>query len=98
MASEPRPKVLLDANVIFSGFRGTGPPHQILQVAGDAFVLLVTDEVISEVLRNMARKASDTLAVVREWFDAVDVQIWEVLPAAINAYEDSFGKDGHIVA
>src|SRR5689334_21029283 len=98
MASEHRQQVLLDANVIFSGFRGTGPPHQILQVAGDAFVLLVTEEVINEVLRNLARKAPDALPAVQEWFDAVDVHIWEVMPLAINAYEDSFGKDAHIVA
>jgi predicted nucleic acid-binding protein len=98
MASERRPAVLLDANVIFSGFGGSGPPHQILGVAGDSFSLLVTDEVISEVLRNIARKAPFVLVEVKEWFESVSVQVWEVLPTALREYEARFGKDAHIVA
>jgi rRNA-processing protein FCF1 len=98
MASEYRPSVLLDANVIFSGFRGTGPPSQIIRLAAEAFSLLVTDEVINEVLRNIARKAPLVLVEVEEWFESVAVQVWEVLPDAIREYEDAFGKDAHIVA
>jgi rRNA-processing protein FCF1 len=97
MESEPRVRVLLDANVIFSGFRGTGPPSQLLDVAGDAFAVLVTDEVISEVLRNISRKAPIVLLQVEEWFETIGAEVWEVLPAAIRDYEASFGKDAHIV-
>ena len=98
MVSEHRPRILLDANVIFSGFRGSGPPSQLIDMAGDAFALLVTDEVISEVLRNISRKAPFVLVEVEEWFESVDVQVWEVLPDAIREYEGQFGKDAHIIA
>src|SRR5436189_5923614 len=98
MESEHRLHILLDANVIFSGFLGNGPPSLLVEMAGEAFTLLLTDEVISEVLRNMARKAPIVLVEVEEWFENVAVQVWEVMPAAIREHEASFGKDAHIVA
>ena len=98
MVSEHRRRILLDANVIFSGFIGTGPPSRLVEMAGEAFTLLVTDEVISEVLRNISRKAPIVLVEVEEWFENVAVQVWEVLPVAIREHEAAFGKDAHIVA
>src|SRR5919107_973462 len=98
MASEHRLKILLDANVIFSGFHGSGPPRQIIDAAGYTFTPFVTDEVISEVLRNIARKAPIALAAVEVWLENAGVQVWEVLPGAIREHEETFGKDAHIVA
>jgi predicted nucleic acid-binding protein len=98
MASERRLQILLDANVIFSGFVGTGPPRLLVDAAGESFMLLLTDESVNEVLRNIARKAPRALAALEEWFGSIDVHVYEVTPAAVTEYEGTFGKDAHIAA
>ena len=69
MATSGRPRVFLDANVIYSGIHSSGsPPSRILALhAIGAIQAVVSQLVIDETLRNVRAKAPTALPDLFEW-------------------------------
>jgi predicted nucleic acid-binding protein len=101
MESEHRLRVLLDANVLFSGFRDrSGTNGRLLLLAADKYQAVVSREVVDEFVRNLSRKAPFALVAAEEWFDAVEVEVWDDCePAAVDVWETlGMKEDSHVLA
>lgn len=77
MASKPRPRVFLDSNVIFSGLHSShGPPGAILDQAihGD-FVLVVSRQVLEEIVRTIKAKLPEALPALSNLLMSVPLEV-----------------------
>ncbi len=74
MASEDAPpSVFVDANVLFSGVRSAGPPAEILALHARGLVrLIVSRQIIEELVRNLRKKEPLALPVAMAYFDGAE--------------------------
>ena len=77
MVREIKPRVFLDSNVIFSGFYSLeGTPGQILQLClNGKMTMVISRQVLDEVVRNVQRKLPDVLEPVIEFLSTTGVEI-----------------------
>jgi predicted nucleic acid-binding protein len=74
--SEARPRVFFDTNVIFSAiYSRSGPPGRLLR--GEAIWLqpVISDRVLDELTRNLARKAPHHLASLQKLVTGVAFEV-----------------------
>lgn len=69
MAEQPRPRVFLDTNVIFSGlYADSGPPAQILRLhAAGSIRIVISRQVLAELVRTLRRKLPAALPALRTY-------------------------------
>ena len=74
---ETKPRVFLDSNVIFSGFYSLkGTPGQILQLCiNGKMTMVISRQVLDEIVRNIRRKLPDVLETVIEFLSTTGVEI-----------------------
>ncbi len=77
MVRETKPRVFLDSNVIFSGFYSLqGTPGQILQSGiNGRITMVISRQVLDEVIRNIRRKLPDIIGPVIEFLSATTIEI-----------------------
>jgi putative PIN family toxin of toxin-antitoxin system len=77
MVRETKPRVFLDSNVIFSGFYSLeGTPGQILQSCiNGRMTMVISRQVLDEVIRNIRRKLPDILDLVIDFLSATEIEI-----------------------
>jgi putative PIN family toxin of toxin-antitoxin system len=77
MVQETTPRVFLDSNVIFSGFYSLqGAPGQILQLGiNGRITIVISRQVLDEVIRNVQRKLPDILEPVIEFLSTTAIEI-----------------------
>jgi putative PIN family toxin of toxin-antitoxin system len=77
MVRETKPRVFLDSNVIFSGFYSLeGTPGQILQLCVNGkMTMVISRQVLDEVVRNIQRKLPDVLEPVIEFLSTTGIEI-----------------------
>jgi putative PIN family toxin of toxin-antitoxin system len=77
MVRETIPRVFLGGNVIFSGFYSLqGTPGQILQLCIDGkMTMVISRQVLDEVIRNVRRKLPDVLELVIDFLSTTVIEI-----------------------
>jgi putative PIN family toxin of toxin-antitoxin system len=77
MVQQTKPRVFLDSNVIFSGFYSLqGAPGQILQsCVNGKITIVISRQVLDEVVRNVRRKLPDVLEPVIEFLSTTRIEI-----------------------
>ena len=77
MVREIKPRVFLDSNVIFSGFYSLqSTPGQILRLGIDGRItLVISRQVLDEVIRNIRRKLPDILELVIDFLSNTAIEI-----------------------
>jgi len=68
MATSLKPRVFVDTNVLYSALHSqSGPPAQILRLHADRRLqVVVSAQVLAELVRNVRNKAPERLGLVRE--------------------------------
>jgi predicted nucleic acid-binding protein len=98
MAEKTNVRVFLDSNVIFSGlYSGGGPPGAVLEQAVEGrFSMVISRQVLDEVVRTIAAKLPAALPVLQELLvnmplevcddpDASAVEVWSKVVGAGDA-------------
>ena len=77
MVREAKPRVFLDSNVIFSGFYSLeGAPGQILQSCiNGRITMVISRQVLDEVIRNVRRKLPDILEPVIDFLSTTAIEV-----------------------
>lgn len=77
MVQETIPRVFFDSNVIFSGFYSLqGTPGQILQYCiNGKLTMVISRQVLDEVIRNVRRKLPDILELVIDFLSTTVIEI-----------------------
>ena len=77
MVQETKPRVFLDSNVIFSGFYSLqGTPGQILRLCiNGKMTIVISRQVLDEVIRNVRRKLPDILEPVIDFLSTAPIEI-----------------------
>ena len=95
-------RVFLDTNVLFSGlYSPVGAPNRVLEAAsGGAFQLVVSANVLGELVRNVRNKAPHLLVDVNEFLNGASIEVVESPPASeLEGWHDAgFGSDAPIIA
>ena len=88
MATDPKPRVFLDTNVLYSALHSPlGNPARILRLYADRRVqVVVSSQVLSELVRSVKSKVPTRLADVRELIES------GAFETAVNPQHDAVGE------
>lgn len=101
MAEKPKIRVFLDSNAIFSGLRsGEGPPGTILERAAEGkFRMVISRQVLDEVVRTIAEKLPDALPYLWIFLTNIPIEVCrDPEPQDIEAWVEITGLEDAPIA
>jgi len=101
MAEKARTRVFVDSNVIFSGlYSGKGPPGAVLERAVEGrFTMVISRQVLDEVVRVIAVKLQDALPALRVLLLNMPLEVCEDPDAPlVEAWAKIVGADDAPIA
>ncbi len=101
MAARDRIRVFLDSNVIFSGlYSGQGPPGAVLEQAVEGrFSMIVSRQVLDEVVRTVSGRLPEALPSLRELLVNMPLEVCgDPDPSAVEAWSQLVGADDAPIA